>query len=126
MKRKAADLLAVLPSCNGLQPLQPLRQKPWARPTFTDASGKAGGWVSPTGQASRKFRARERRACTAVLEAKMVQERIAANADKWSGHVVPFYVPGQHDRNSVLPEGAFYKQKAEQHCPIYNDAFGHA
>jgi hypothetical protein len=85
-------MLAILPMCNGTQPLQPFHQKHWQRPVMTDASPAGGGYVSPTQCYARKFTCREKRACIAVLEGKMVQEAVDHNADEWHGCVVPVYI----------------------------------
>ena len=85
-------MIEVIPLCNGTQPLQPWRAKPWARPVFTDASRKAGGYVTPTRCYAREFTCRERKLTIAVLEAKMVEDAIEHNCHEWQGCVLPIYI----------------------------------
>jgi hypothetical protein len=92
VKKDVRLILGVLPLCNGKQPLQPLRGKPWQRPLMTDASDFAGGYVHPDATYNRKFTARERKAIIAVKEAKMISEAVEHNAEAWKGCVLPVYV----------------------------------
>jgi hypothetical protein len=92
VKKDAQIMLAVLPHCNGTQPLQPMRDLPWQRPLMTDASSTAGGYVCAHLAYARKFTARERKAIIAVKEAKMVHEAIEHCASEWQHSVVPIYV----------------------------------
>ena len=92
VKKDVRLILGVLPLCNGKQPLQPLRGKPWQRPLMTDASDFAGGYVHPDATYNRKFTARERKAIIAVKEAKMISEAVEHNAEAWKWCVLPVYV----------------------------------
>ena len=92
VKKDWMQMLGVLPTCNGTQPLQPFRSKRWSRPAMTDACGIAGGFVHPTLTFSRKFASRERKAIIAVKETKMVAECIDQLAVSCAGTVLPIYV----------------------------------
>lgn len=92
VKEDAEMLLTVLPMCNGTQPIQPLRGRMWRRPIFTDASDFGGGYVSPEYVYARKFTCRERKACIAVKETKMVDEAVHNHVEEWAGCVQPVHV----------------------------------
>ena len=91
-RRDISVVCSVLPLCNGKQPLQPMRQRQWQRPVFTDASMTGGGYCSPTLAYARTFTCRERKQTIAVLEAKMVEEAVAHNAHQWRNSIVPIYI----------------------------------
>ena len=78
-------------------------KKKWCRAVYTDASPMGGGYATPSMLYSRKFTCRERRACIAVLEAKMVMEAIEHNAAEWRGMVLPVFKYGETVDISVHP-----------------------